>query len=88
MKIHVIIGKTTYLSNLKVLNGQKHHFTYHFLCKVNVYLQALIYIYIYIYIIYIYIYIYIFTFNYPSPQNTLDSSATHNLGVTLYVDDM
>ena len=22
--------KTTYLSNLKLLNGQKHHFTYHF----------------------------------------------------------
>ena len=57
-EIYVIIGKTTYLSNLKVLNGQKHHFTYHFLYKVNVYLQALIYIYIY-------------TFNCPSPKTHL-----------------
>ena len=48
MKIYAIIGKTTYLSNLKGLNGQKHHFTYHFLYKVNMYLQALIYIYIYL----------------------------------------
>ena len=41
MKIYVSIGKTTYLSNLKVLNGQNHHFTYHLLHKVNVYPQAL-----------------------------------------------
>ena len=41
MKIYVFIGKTTHLSNLKPLYGQKHHFTYHFLCKINVYLQAL-----------------------------------------------
>ena len=49
-KIYIITGKTTYLSNLKGLNGQKHHFTYYFLCKFNMYLQALMHIYVYLYL--------------------------------------
>ena len=43
-KIYMITGKTAYLSNLKCLNRQKHHFTYYFLCKFNMYLQALIFL--------------------------------------------